>query len=65
MTFINFLKGKKTYLLAFALFAYAAGGYFTGHLTLTDAVSLVYGSGVISSFRAAIAKIPPSLPPSQ
>jgi len=53
---INFLKGKKTYLLALALFAYAIGGYFTGHLTVMDAIGLIWSSGVVSSLRAAISK---------
>ena len=52
--FIEKLKGKKTYFLAFALFAYAIGGYATGHLTLTDALGLIWSSGVVSSIRAAI-----------
>jgi hypothetical protein len=54
--FIEALKGKKTYLLAFALFAYAFGGYFTGHLTAAEAIGLVWGSGVVSALRAAISK---------
>ena len=57
--FIEALKGKKTYLLAFALLAYALGGYFTGHLTATEAIGLIWGSGVVSSIRAAISKTTP------
>jgi hypothetical protein len=59
---IEFLKGKKTYLLALALFAYAIGGYFSGHLDIQTSLGLIYSSGVIGSLRAAISKIPPTLP---
>ena len=56
---IESLKGRKTYLLAFALLAYAIGGYITGHLTLPDALGLIWGSGIVSSIRAAISKATP------
>lgn len=61
---INFLKGKKTYLLAAALLAYTIGGYFSGHLDAQTALGLLFSSGVISSIRAAIAKVSEQLPPS-
>lgn len=51
---INWLKGKKTYFLALALFAYTIGGYFTGHMTAQEALALIYSSGVIASLRAGI-----------
>lgn len=57
---ITFLQGKKSYLLALALFAYAFGGYVTGHMNLQEAVGLIWGSGVVASLRAAIDKTPPS-----
>jgi hypothetical protein len=56
MNIITYLKGKKTYLLALALFAYAIGGYSTGHLSGQEAIKLIYESGIASSIRAAIAK---------
>lgn len=34
----NWLKGKKTYILAGAGVAYAAGGYFTGHMDANIAI---------------------------
>lgn len=62
MNFINWLKGKKSYLLAFALLAYAAGGYFTGNMSSQEALALLWSSGFAASIRAAIAKAPPTLP---
>jgi hypothetical protein len=57
----TFLSGKKTYLMAFALFAYCVGGYFTGHLDAQTALGLLFSSGTIASLRAAIDKaIPPA-----
>lgn len=53
---IEFFSGKKTYLLAFALFAYAFGGFITGHMTLSEAMGLIWGSGVVASLRSAINK---------
>lgn len=50
----EWLRGKKTYFLAVALFAYAAGGYFTGNMTLQQALELIYGSGVLASLRAGM-----------
>jgi hypothetical protein len=64
MNLINWLRGKKTYFLALALFAYTIGGYLTGHMTAQEALALIYSSGVIASLRAAISKVPPSIPPS-
>jgi hypothetical protein len=63
---IQFLKGKKTYLLAAALLAYTVGGYFSGNLSMQDALGLLFSSGVIASLRAAITKVsvPPSTPQS-
>lgn len=52
----RWLEGKKTYFLATALFAYAIGGYVTKHLTLNEAVDLIFGSGFFASLRAAISK---------
>ena len=59
-----FLYGRKTYFLAFALFAYCLGGYFTGHLDLQTCLGLLFSSGTIASIRAAIAKIPNQIPTS-
>lgn len=52
----EFLAGKKTYFMAFALFVYAVSGYLTGNLTVSQALALLWGSGTLSSLRAAIAK---------
>ena len=54
MNLVNYLKGKKTYLLAAALLGYALGGYLTGHLNGKEALDLIWSSGVVSSLRAAI-----------
>lgn len=48
------LQGKKTYFLVAAVIAYAAGGYFTGHLSAKDAIDLLFGSGFFATIRAAI-----------
>lgn len=53
--FFNSLKGYKTYFLALALVGYTLGGYFTGHMTLQEALGLLWTSGVVSSIRSAIA----------
>jgi hypothetical protein len=54
---INFLKGKKSYIMAIALFCYAVGGIVTGHLSVFDALGLFIGSGTVASLRAAISKL--------
>lgn len=54
---ITWFAGKKTYFMALALLAYAAGGYFTGHMTSTEALGLLWSSGTLASLRAAIAKV--------
>jgi len=59
MKLINWFRGKKTYFLALALFAYTIGGYFTGHMTAQEALALIYSSGVLASLRAAISKNAP------
>lgn len=50
----EFLQGKKTYLLALALFAYSIGGYASGNLTAEQAIKAVYESSVIAALRAGI-----------
>jgi uncharacterized membrane protein len=51
---IAWLAGKKTYILAIALFAYAIGGALTGHLSWNEALNLIFGSGIVASLRLAI-----------
>lgn len=45
---LDFFKGKKTYILAAALVAYAVGGVITGNLTVKDALEL-FGLGSIGA----------------
>lgn len=52
---IEYLKGKKVYILAACAVAYAIGGLATGHLDLQTAITILYSSGVMGAFRGAIA----------
>lgn len=51
---INYLKGKKSYILAIGGIVYALLGYFTGHLDANSALNLVFGSMGLSTLRAGI-----------
>jgi hypothetical protein len=51
---INFLKGKKSYLLGLAGIAYAITGYYTGHLDKTGTVDAIWASLSVMALRAGI-----------
>lgn len=53
----NWLSGKKTYILTGLLAIYAISGYLTGHISGTDTLKLLWDSGVVSTLRAAVAKL--------
>lgn len=65
MKLLQWFVGKRTYLLALALVAYAAGGYFTGHFNVSQALDLLFGAGFASALRAAINNQLPPTPPVQ
>ena len=54
MKLIQFLKGKKTYLLGLAGLAYAIGGFSTGHLAQKEALDAAWASLTVIMMRAGI-----------
>lgn len=48
------INGKKTYILAVLLAIYAISGWLLGKMSGTDALGLLWSSGVIASIRMAI-----------
>jgi hypothetical protein len=55
-TIIDALRGKKTYLLAFAAVVYAVAGYASGNLDAKSAMDVVWAALTSASMRAAISK---------
>ena len=53
---MNFLKGKKTYLVALALVVFAITGVATGNLTTEQAVALVLNGLGLGALRAGVSK---------
>jgi hypothetical protein len=51
------LQGKKTYIVAAALIAYAIFGVYTGQLSQDQAVQVVLNGLGLSALRAGISKI--------
>lgn len=51
------LQGKKTYIVALALIAYAIFGVYTGQLSQDQAVQVVLNGLGLSALRASISKI--------
>jgi hypothetical protein len=51
---IDFLKGKKAYLLGLAGLAYAVSGYFTGHLDSKAALDAIWAALSVLALRAGI-----------
>lgn len=57
MTFdLNFLSGKKTYLLAALGIIYAVSGFLTGNIEGQAALELIWAALTASTIRAGIAK---------
>jgi hypothetical protein len=54
MKFLTALNGSKTYLLALAAAITAGAGYWSGDLTLTQALTAFFGSGAIAALRHGI-----------
>jgi hypothetical protein len=54
---LEFLSGKKTYLVALGFTVYAAFGWWMGHLTADAAVQIVNLNGLGALLRAGVAKV--------
>jgi hypothetical protein len=53
---MNFINGKKTYILGALGIIYAVAGYFTGNLDPQTALGLLWGSSSLLTIRHAISK---------
>ncbi len=51
---LEFLKGKKTYILQALLVVYAIAGVILGKMTLEEAMALLFSAATIASIRNAI-----------
>ena len=47
----DFLKGKKSYIIAAGTLAYAGYGFYSGHMTKDEAIKLAIGSGALATLR--------------
>lgn len=57
---LNFLKGKKTYLLALATVGFGVYNHFWGlHLPWEDVMPFIFGGSGFATVRAAIDKVIP------
>jgi hypothetical protein len=54
---VNFLSGKKAYLVSFALFVYAVVVVGWQGKDWETALELIFGAGGISTIRAGISKV--------
>lgn len=51
---LNFLQGKKTYIVAVATVVFAVAGVIVGQLSIKEAIELVLGGGALASLRKAL-----------
>lgn len=51
---MEFLKGKKTYIISILAVVYAVSGYILGYIELQNAIQLIIGSLGISALRHGI-----------
>jgi hypothetical protein len=51
---LNFLQGKKTYIVAVALILFAVTGIYTGQLTVKEAVELLGLGAIGATIRKAL-----------
>lgn len=56
---IQFLQGKKTYLLAAAAIVYAIAGFYLGQFDAQTALQMVWAALTTGALRAGIAKVSP------
>lgn len=61
---LDFLAGKKTYLVAVAIITTAAVAFFNGSATLGDAIKQALEGLGLAALRAGVAKAEPPTPPS-
>ena len=50
------ISGYKTYLAAFAIFAFACIGLYAGRLTGTEATALILNALAVAGLRSAISE---------
>lgn len=55
--FKKFFEGKKTYIMTVAILCYALGGWVSGYVEPTTAITLILGALGLGSVRAAISKL--------
>jgi len=51
---LDFQSGKKTYILAIVFAIYTALSYFYGDLSASEAITRLFGDGVVVTLRKAI-----------
>jgi len=54
---INFINGKKSYILAGLGVIYALTGFFTGHLDGQGAIDIIWTSLGLATIKHAISKV--------
>ena len=55
---LDWLKGKKTYLVGLAVIVWGLYQHFFGaHLTLPEVIDFIFGGAGLMTIRAALAKI--------
>ena len=54
---IEWLQGKKTYIVAFGVIVAAAVGFLTGELTLQAAINQVLAGLGLGALRAGVSKV--------
>jgi hypothetical protein len=52
--FLDYLKGKKTYIIQGLALVYAISGYFTGNLDSKTTLDIIYSTASISALRSAL-----------
>ena len=55
--YIDYLKGKKTYVLGFFAIFYGITGYYIGQLDSNTALHFIWGGLASMSIRAGISKV--------
>jgi len=61
---LNFLQGKKTYIIVVATLCYAIGGVIAGYISLNECIALILGALGLAGLRAGVADSvqPPTIP---
>lgn len=57
MNIINWLKGKKTYIISLSAILASVGAYLSGTIDLTTAIQQVWAALLAMSVRGGIAKV--------